>query len=113
MGGRDAGAHRPVQCIPIRTLAVVATDGRRAPELAGKPRRVSVAAGPRYGTVGPDYIKEAAKEAVRGIGFWELAQNGATAAPPYPASSYLFGGVNTRTFALRSPGRVRLRLRPA
>jgi len=36
---------------------------------AGKPRRVAVAIGPQYGTVGPDHIKEAAKEAVRGIGF--------------------------------------------
>ncbi len=36
---------------------------------AGKPHRVAVAIGPQYGTVGPDHIKEAAKEAVRGIGF--------------------------------------------
>lgn len=36
---------------------------------AGKPQRVAVAIGPQYGTVGPDHIKEAAKEAVRGIGF--------------------------------------------
>ncbi|MGA2590918.1 MAG: site-specific DNA-methyltransferase [Bryobacteraceae bacterium] len=35
----------------------------------GKPQRVAVAIGPEYGTVGPDHIKEAAKEAVRGIGF--------------------------------------------
>jgi len=36
---------------------------------AGRPRRVAVGIGPQYGTVGPDHIKEAAKEAVRGIGF--------------------------------------------
>ena len=36
---------------------------------AGKPQRVAIAIGPQYGTVGPDHIKEAAKEAVRGIGF--------------------------------------------
>jgi adenine-specific DNA-methyltransferase len=36
---------------------------------AGKPQRVAVTIGPQYGTVGPDHIKEAAKEAVRGIGF--------------------------------------------
>ena len=36
---------------------------------AGKAQRVAVAIGPQYGTVGPDHIKEAAKEAVRGIGF--------------------------------------------
>jgi adenine-specific DNA-methyltransferase len=34
-----------------------------------KRRRVAVAVGPQYGTVGPDLIKEAAKEAVQGIGF--------------------------------------------
>jgi adenine-specific DNA-methyltransferase len=36
---------------------------------AGKPQRVAIAIGPQYGTVGPEHIKEAAKEAVRGIGF--------------------------------------------
>jgi adenine-specific DNA-methyltransferase len=34
-----------------------------------KRQRVAVAIGPQYGTVGPDHIKEAAKEAVQGIGF--------------------------------------------
>ena len=32
-------------------------------------RRVAVAIGPEHGTVGPQLIKEAAKEAVRGVGF--------------------------------------------
>jgi adenine-specific DNA-methyltransferase len=36
---------------------------------AAKRRRVAVAIGPQYGTVGPGHIKEAAKEAVQGIGF--------------------------------------------
>jgi adenine-specific DNA-methyltransferase len=35
----------------------------------GKCRRVAVCIGPEHGTVGPDLIKEAAKEAVQGIGF--------------------------------------------
>lgn len=35
----------------------------------GKTRRVAVCIGPEYGTVGPDLVKEAAKEAVQGIGF--------------------------------------------
>jgi len=35
----------------------------------GKTRRVAVAVGPEHGTVGPQLIKEAAKEAVRGVGF--------------------------------------------
>ncbi|MDO9334604.1 MAG: site-specific DNA-methyltransferase [Dehalococcoidales bacterium] len=35
----------------------------------GKTRRVAVSIGPQYGTVGPDTVKEAAKEAVQGIGY--------------------------------------------
>ncbi|MDO9333065.1 MAG: DNA methyltransferase, partial [Dehalococcoidales bacterium] len=35
----------------------------------GKIRRVAVSIGPQYGTVGPDTVKEAAKEAVQGIGY--------------------------------------------
>ncbi len=36
---------------------------------AGKTRRVAVCIGPENGTVGPDLVKEAAKEAVQGVGF--------------------------------------------
>jgi adenine-specific DNA-methyltransferase len=35
----------------------------------GKPRRAAVCIGPEHGTVGPQLVKEAAKEAVRGVGF--------------------------------------------
>jgi adenine-specific DNA-methyltransferase len=35
----------------------------------GKQKRVAVCIGPEHGTVGPELIKEAAKEAVRGVGF--------------------------------------------
>ncbi|HEX9654929.1 MAG TPA: DNA methyltransferase, partial [bacterium] len=35
----------------------------------GKARRVAVSIGPEHGTVGPEQVKEAAKEAVQGIGF--------------------------------------------
>lgn len=38
-------------------------------EKAGKSRRVAVSIGPEHGTVSPDLVKEAAKEAVQGIGF--------------------------------------------
>ena len=38
-------------------------------EKDGKVRRVAVAIGPEHGTVGPQLVKEAAKEAVRGVGF--------------------------------------------
>lgn len=34
-----------------------------------KERRVAVCIGPEHGTVGPDLVKEAAKEAVQGVGF--------------------------------------------
>ncbi len=34
-----------------------------------KPKRVAVCIGPEHGTVGPDLVKEAAKEAVQGVGF--------------------------------------------
>jgi adenine-specific DNA-methyltransferase len=38
-------------------------------EKGGKARRVAVSIGPEHGTVSPDHVKEAAKEAVQGIGF--------------------------------------------
>ena len=38
-------------------------------EKDGKTRRVAVSIGPEHGTVGPDQVKEAAKEAVQGVGF--------------------------------------------
>jgi adenine-specific DNA-methyltransferase len=38
-------------------------------DAGGKARRVAVSIGPEHGTVGPQQVKEAAKEAVQGIGF--------------------------------------------
>ena len=38
-------------------------------EKDGKSRRVAVSVGPEHGTVGPEQVKEAAKEAVQGVGF--------------------------------------------
>src|SRR5207244_354130 len=35
----------------------------------GKARRVALSIGPEHGTVGPEQVKEAAKESVRGAGF--------------------------------------------
>lgn len=35
----------------------------------GTPKTVAVSIGPEFGTVGPEWIKEAAKEAVKGVGF--------------------------------------------
>lgn len=34
-----------------------------------KTRRAAIAIGPEHGTVGPDFVKEAAKESVQGVGF--------------------------------------------
>ena len=42
--------------------------GDYTPE-GGKPQRVAICIGPQYGTVGPDLVNEAAKEAVQGLGF--------------------------------------------
>lgn len=42
--------------------------GEYTPE-GGKPQRVAICIGPQYGTVGPDLVNEAAKEAVEGLGF--------------------------------------------
>jgi adenine-specific DNA-methyltransferase len=38
-------------------------------DAGGKIRRVAVSIGPEHGTVGPQQVKEAAKEAVQGVGF--------------------------------------------
>jgi adenine-specific DNA-methyltransferase len=38
-------------------------------DAVGKQHRVAVSLGPEHGTVGPNQVKEAAKEAVKGIGF--------------------------------------------
>jgi len=42
--------------------------GDYTPE-GGKSQRVAICIGPQYGTVGPDLVNEAAKEAVQGLGF--------------------------------------------
>jgi adenine-specific DNA-methyltransferase len=43
-------------------------EGRYA-EADGTEKRVAICIGPEYGTVGPELVKEAAKEAVKGVGF--------------------------------------------
>ena len=42
-------------------------------EKNGKTRRIAVSIGPEHGTVGPQQVKEAAKEAVQGVGYDVLA----------------------------------------
>jgi adenine-specific DNA-methyltransferase len=45
-------------------------------DAAGKTRRVAVSIGPEHGTVGPQQVKEAAKEAVKGVGYDLLLVSG-------------------------------------
>jgi len=41
--------------------------GERADASEGAPRRVGITIGPQYGTVGPSFLKEAAREAIRAV----------------------------------------------
>lgn len=52
---------------PISGLYLQAA-GEYTPD-GGKSQRVAIAIGPQYGTVGPDLVNEAAKEAVQGLGY--------------------------------------------
>jgi adenine-specific DNA-methyltransferase len=54
-------------------------------------RRIAVALGPEYGTVGPNLVKEAAKEAVRGLGFDTLIICGFAFDPHVPDESTRYG----------------------
>ena len=47
----------------------IQAEGIRAAAPAGTPERVAVSIGPRYGTVGPRWIEDAAREAQHGEGF--------------------------------------------
>src|SRR5207253_10179561 len=55
---------------PTSTLFPYTTLFRsRYTDADGKARRCAICIGPEYGTAGPELVKEAAKEAVRGVGF--------------------------------------------
>jgi len=56
-----------------------------------KPRRVAVFVGPEHGTVGPEMVREAAKEAVLGIGFDTLIACGFAFDPHVSEESTRFG----------------------
>ena len=45
------------------------TAGGAFTDTDGESRQVAISLGPEYGTVGADHVREAAKEAVRGVGF--------------------------------------------
>jgi len=57
----------------------------------GKSRRVAVSIGPEHGTVGPQQVKEAAKEAVQGVGFDVLVVCGFAFDPHVPEEAKRYG----------------------
>lgn len=60
----------------------------------GSQRRVAVCIGPEHGTVGPELVKEAAKEAVKGIGFDVLVICGFAFDPYVTEESKRYGKLN-------------------
>jgi adenine-specific DNA-methyltransferase len=59
----------------------------------GKPVRVAVCIGPEHGTVGAELIKEAAKEAVRGVGFDTLIVAGFAFDPSVSEEAKRYGNL--------------------
>ncbi len=62
-------------------------------DAAGKSHRVAVSLGPEHGTVGPNQVKEAAKEAVQGIGFDTLVVCGFAFDPHVSEETKRFGNL--------------------
>ncbi len=63
----------------------------------GKSRRVAISIGPEHGTVGPDQVKEAAKEAVKGVGFDLLVVCGFAFDPHVSEEAKRYGKLNVMT----------------
>ncbi len=63
----------------------------------GKTKRVAVSIGPEHGTVGPDQVKEAAKEAVQGVGFDLLLVCGFAFDPHVSEEAKRYGKLNVLT----------------
>ena len=63
-------------------------------ESDGSTKRVAISIGPEFGTVGPQQVKEAAKEAVRGIGFDILIVCGFAFDPHVSEEAKRFGKLN-------------------
>jgi adenine-specific DNA-methyltransferase len=59
----------------------------------GNLRRAAIHIGPKYGTVAPDHLKEAAKEAVQGVGFDVLVMCGFAFDPHITEESHRYGGL--------------------
>ena len=60
----------------------------------GKAKRIAVAFGPEHGTVGPELLKEAAKEAVQGVGFDVLLICGFAFDPHVSEEAKRYGKLN-------------------
>ena len=63
-------------------------------EKDGKTKRVAVCIGPEHGTVGPELVKEAAKEAVKGVGFDLLVICGFAFDPHVAEEAKRYGKLN-------------------
>lgn len=63
-------------------------------EKDGKSQRVAICIGPEHGTVGPELIKEAAKEAVQGVGFDMLIVCGFAFDPHVSEEAQRYGKLN-------------------
>ena len=63
----------------------------------GQSRRVAVSIGPEHGTVGPQQVKEAAKEAVQGLGFDVLVVGGFAFDPHVSEESKRYGRLKVLT----------------
>jgi len=63
----------------------------------GKRKRVAVSIGPEHGTVGPQLVKEAAKEAVQGVGFDLLIVCGFAFDPHVSEEAKRYGKLNVLT----------------
>jgi adenine-specific DNA-methyltransferase len=63
-------------------------------EKDGKTRRVAICIGPEHGTVGPEIVKEAAKEAVKGVGFDLLVVCGFAFDPHVSEEAKRYGQLN-------------------
>ncbi len=62
-------------------------------DAAGKSHTVAVSLGPEHGTVGPEQVKEAAKEAVQGLGFSTLVVCGFAFDPHVTEETKRFGNL--------------------
>ena len=62
-------------------------------DASGKSHRVAVSLGPEHGTVGPNQVKEAAKEAVQGLGFDTLVVCGFAFDPHVSEETKRFGNL--------------------